>query len=131
MTQGVRGGGLQTMTQAILVDSFPPQSRDKAIAVYSFTVVLAPMLGAVLGGRITYRFSWHWIYLINVPIGVVALILVNMIVDEPAVLVDERRALWRRGIHVDVPGAILIALGLSYLEVMTDRGVHDDSFPSP
>ncbi|EQD31158.1 drug resistance transporter, EmrB/QacA subfamily, partial [mine drainage metagenome] len=101
------------------------------MAVYSFTVILAPMVGPLLGGLITDRLSWHWIFLINVPIGAMALILVNLFVDEPPLLVKERRERWRRGIHFDFPGAILIALGLSFLEVMTDRGVQDDWFGSP
>ena len=131
VAQGIGGGGLQPITQAMLVDSFPPQSRGKAMAVYSFTVILAPMLGPLLGGLITDRFSWHWIFFINVPIGVMALILVDIFVDEPRLLIEERLARWRRGIHFDFPGAILIALGLSFLEVMTDRGVQDDWFGSP
>ena len=131
VAQGVGGGGLQPITQAMLVDSFPPRSRGKAMAVYSFTVILAPMLGPLLGGLITDRLSWHWIFLINVPIGAMSLMLVNLFVDEPPLLVEERRERWRRGIHFDFPGAMLIALGLSFLEVMTDRGVQDDWFGSP
>jgi DHA2 family multidrug resistance protein len=131
VAQGIGGGGLQPVTQAMLVDSFPPASRGKAMAVYGFTVILAPMLGPLLGGVITDQFSWHWIFLINVPIGLLSLTLVNAFVDEPPLLVEERRARWRRGIHFDFPGALLIALGLGFLEVMTDRGVQDDWFASP
>ena len=131
IAQGLGGGGLQPNTQAMLVDSFPPESRGKAMAVYGFTVILAPMLGPLLGGLITDSFSWHWIFLINVPIGLLSLALVNAFVDEPPLLVEERRARWRRGIHFDYPGAALIALGLGFLEVMTDRGVQDDWFASP
>lgn len=131
VAQGLGGGGLQPNTQAMLVDSFPPASRGKAMAVYGFTVILAPMLGPLLGGVITDRFSWHWIFLINVPIGVLSLSLVSAFVDEPPLLVKERLARWRRGIHFDFPGALLIALGLASLEIMTDRGVQDDWFGSP
>ncbi|MGC8522080.1 MAG: DHA2 family efflux MFS transporter permease subunit [Steroidobacteraceae bacterium] len=129
--QGLGGGGLQPNTQAMLVDSFPPSSRGKAMAVYGFTVILAPMLGPLLGGVITDRFSWHWIFLINVPIGLLSLSLVSAFVDEPPLLVKERLERWRRGIHFDFPGALLIALGLGFLEIMTDRGVQDDWFGSP
>ena len=131
VAQGLGGGGLQPNTQAMLVDSFPPSSRGKAMAVYGFTVILAPMLGPLLGGVITDRFSWHWIFLINVPIGLLSLSLVSGLVDEPPLLVEERRERWRRGIHFDFPGALLIALGLGFLEIMTDRGVQDDWFGSP
>ena len=131
VVQGLGGGGLQPNTQAMLVDSFPPASRGKAMAVYGFTVILAPMLGPLLGGVITDRFSWHWIFLINVPIGLLSLSLVSAFVDEPPLLVKERRERWRRGIHFDFPGAMLIALGLGFLEIMTDRGVQDDWFGSP
>ncbi len=131
VAQGLGGGGLQPNTQAMLVDSFHPASRGKAMAVYSFTVILAPMLGPLLGGVITDRFSWHWIFLINVPIGILSLALVQAFVAEPPLLIEERRARWQRGIHFDFPGAALIALGLAFLEVMTDRGVQDDWFASP
>ena len=131
IAQGLGGGGLQPNTQAMLVDSFPPASRGKAMAVYSFTVILAPMLGPLLGGVITDRFSWHWIFLINVPIGFLSLALVQAFVAEPPLLIEERHARWRRGIHFDFTGAALIALGLAFLEVMTDRGVQDDWFASP
>ena len=130
VVQGVGGGGLQPVTQAMLIDSFPPASRGKAMSVYGFTVILAPMIGPVLGGYITDHFSWHWIFLINVPIGVVALSLVEWLVDEPPVLLAERKRRWARGIHFDLPGAALIALGLAALEVMMDRGVEDDWFSS-
>ena len=131
VVQGVGGGGLQPVTQAMLVDTFQPASRGKAMAVYGFTVILAPMLGPLLGGFITDRFTWHWIFLINVPVGVLALILVQAFVDEPPLLIEERKARWRQGIRFDYAGAALIALGLGFLEVMTDRGVQDDWFSSP
>ena len=131
VAQGIGGGGLQPVTQAMLIDTFPPASRGKAMAVYGFTVILAPMLGPLLGGVITDQFSWHWIFLINVPVGLLALTLVEAYVDEPPLLIAERRARWRRGIRFDYPGAALIALGLGFLEVMTDRGVQDDWFASP
>ena len=131
VAQGVGGGGLQPVTQAMLIDTFPPASRGKAMAVYGFTVILAPMLGPLLGGFITDQFTWHWIFFINVPVGLLALTLVEAFVDEPKLLVAERTARWARGIRFDFPGAALIALGLGSLEVVTDRGVQDDWFSSP
>ncbi|MDA8351220.1 MAG: DHA2 family efflux MFS transporter permease subunit [Pseudomonadota bacterium] len=131
VAQGIGGGGLAPVTQAMLIDTFPPASRGKAMSVYGFTVILAPMLGPLLGGLITDRYSWHWIFLINVPVGLLSLSLVEAFVDEPKLLVEERLARWARGIRFDLLGALLIALGLGFLEVMTDRGVQDGWFSSP
>jgi DHA2 family multidrug resistance protein len=125
------GGGLQPVTQAMLIDTFPPASRGKAMSVFGFTVILAPMIGPLLGGWITDQFSWHWIFLINVPVGLLSLFLVETMVDEPRLIVEERRQRWARGVHFDFPGAVLIALALGSLEVMLDRGVQDDWFASP
>jgi DHA2 family multidrug resistance protein len=131
IVQGVGGGGLQPVTQAMLIDTFPPAARGKAMSVYGFTVILAPMLGPLLGGWITDRFSWHWIFLINVPVGLLSLFLVETMVDEPALIVEERRQRWERGIRFDFTGAALIAVALAALEVMLDRGVQADWFASP
>ena len=131
IVQGVGGGGLQPVTQAMLIDTFPPASRGKAMSVYGFTVILAPMLGPLLGGWITDQFSWHWIFLINVPVGLLSLFLVQTMVDEPPLIIAERRRRWERGVHFDLPGAALIALALGALEVMLDRGVQADWFASP
>ena len=131
VAQGIGGGGLAPVTQAMLIDTFPPASRGKAMAVYGFTVIPAPMLGPLIGGYITDQYSWHWIFFINVPIGLLSLTLVEAFVDEPPLLIQERLARWTRGIRFDLPGAVLIALGLGFLEVMTDRGVQDDWFADP
>ena len=131
VAQGVGGGGLAPVTQAMLIDSFPPASRGKAMSVYGITVILAPMLGPLLGGYITDQLSWHWIFFINVPVGMLSLTLVEGFVDEPPLLVEQRKARWARGIRFDFTGAALIAVGLGALEVMTDRGVQDDWFASP
>jgi DHA2 family multidrug resistance protein len=131
IVQGIGGGGLQPVTQAMLIDTFPPSQRGRAMSVYGLTVILAPMIGPLLGGYITDQFSWHWIFLINVPVGILALVLVEWLVDEPPLLVEERRQRWARGVHFDFPGAALIALALGSLEVMLDRGVQDDWFASP
>jgi MFS transporter, DHA2 family, multidrug resistance protein len=131
IVQGVGGGGLQPVTQAMLIDTFPPASRGKAMSVYGLTVILAPMIGPLLGGWITDEFSWHWIFLINVPVGLLSLTLVEVMVDEPPLIVEERRQRWERGVHFDLTGAALIALALGSLEVMLDRGVQDDWFASP
>jgi DHA2 family multidrug resistance protein len=129
--QGLAGGGLQPSTQAMLVDTFPPQKRGQAMAMFGFTVILAPTIGPVLGGYITDHYSWHWIFLINVPVGLLSLMLVHAFVDEPRVLVSEREARWRRGIRLDSIGFMLIAIGLGFLEITMDRGEREDWFSSP
>jgi MFS transporter, DHA2 family, multidrug resistance protein len=130
IVQGIGGGGLQPVTQAMLVDTFPPNKRGQALALYGLTVILAPTIGPILGGSITDRFSWHWIFLINVPIGAVALCLVQAFVAEPRALQDERKERLKRGIRLDFTGTALIALGLGFLELTMDRGQRDDWFSS-
>jgi DHA2 family multidrug resistance protein len=129
--QGIAGGGLQPVTQAMLVDTFPPAQRGQAMAMYGLTVILAPTIGPVLGGSITDRYSWHWIFLINVPIGLLSLFLVHAFVTESRKLEEERRERWKRGIRLDCIGTALIALGLGFLEVTMDRGEREDWFASP
>jgi DHA2 family multidrug resistance protein len=130
IVQGIGGGGLQPVTQAMLVDTFPPNKRGQALALYGLTVILAPTIGPILGGSITDRFSWHWIFLINVPIGVVALFLVQAFVAEPRALQEQRKKRLQRGIRLDFTGTALIALGLGFLELTMDRGQRDDWFSS-
>ena len=128
--QGMMGGGLQPTTQAMLVDSFPPEKRGQALAMFGLTVILAPTIGPLIGGWVTDQYSWRWIFLINVPVGALCLFLVQTLVTEPALLQRERRERLRRGLRLDVPGALLIALGLGFLEVTMDRGERDDWFGS-
>jgi MFS transporter, DHA2 family, multidrug resistance protein len=128
--QGMAGGGLQPMTQTMLVDSFPPEKRGKALAVFGLTVILAPTIGPVLGGYITDQYTWRWVFLINVPVGILSLTLVHALVTEPELLVRERKERWRRGLRLDFPGAALIALGLGFLEITMDRGEREDWFSS-
>ena len=131
IVQGLAGGGLQPSTQSMLVDTFPPEKRGQAMAMFGFTVILAPTIGPVLGGFITDHFSWHWIFLINVPVGMLSLVLVQAFVDEPKVLVEEREQRLRRGVRLDTVGFMLIAVGLGALEITMDRGEREDWFQSP
>jgi MFS transporter, DHA2 family, multidrug resistance protein len=128
--QGLGGGGMPTSEQAILADTFPPEKRGQAFALYGIAVIVAPTIGPTLGGWITDNFSWHWIFFINIPIGIVSLALVHWLVDEPEVLVRERRELLAGGLKVDWIGFALIALTLGCLEVVLDRGQIDDWFKS-
>ena len=128
--QGVGGGGLAPSEQSILADTFPPEQRGKAFAAYGFVVVCGPVLGPTLGGWITDNISWHWIFLINVPVGLLSLFLVQIFLCEPKVLVEERKKRAKKGLSVDWVGFLLVALGLGCLEIFLDRGERDDWFGS-
>ena len=126
--QGLGGGGMPTSEQAILADTFPPQRRAQAFAVYGIAVIVAPTVGPTLGGWITDTYSWHWIFFINVPIGLASLALVQWLVVEPEALERERRERLAGGLHVDWIGFALIAICFGCLEWVLDRGQIDDWF---
>jgi DHA2 family multidrug resistance protein len=128
--QGLGGGGMATSEQAILADSFPPEKRGQAFAIYGIAVVVAPVVGPTLGGWISDTYSWHWVFLINVPMGLISLFLVGTLVNEPSGAEEERRALLRRGLRVDYVGFVLIAIGLGSLEYVLDEGQRNDWFGS-
>src|SRR5580765_5202712 len=107
--QGLGGGGLQPMAQAILADTFPPEKRGLAFALYGITAVVAPTVGPVLGGWITYNYSWRWIFFINLPVGLFALFLVLRLIEDPPYLKAARQA----GVRVDYIGIALLVLGVS------------------
>ena len=128
--QGLGGGGMPTSEQAILADTFPPQKRGQAFALYGVAVIVAPTIGPTVGGWITDNFSWHWIFFINVPVGIASLALVHWLVDEPEVLERERAERLAGGLKIDWVGFFLIAVTLGCLEVVLDRGEIDDWFKS-
>ena len=125
--QGAGGGGLQPMAQAILADSFPPQQRGLAFALYGVTAVIAPTVGPTLGGWITFNYSWRWIFFINLPVGLLTLALVLRLVEDPPYLGRLKAA----GVRLDYVGLALLTLGIGALQVMLDRGQEDDWFASP
>ena len=129
--QGVGGGGLAPVEQAILVDTFPAHKRAAAFALYSMAIVTAPAIGPPLGGWITDQFSWRWIFFINIPIGIVSLILTSRVVSDPPEFKREVEAARAGGkLRVDGLGIFLVALGFACLEVVLDRGQQDDWFES-
>jgi DHA2 family multidrug resistance protein len=128
--QGLGGGGMPTSEQAILADTFPPERRAQAFALYGIAVIVAPTVGPTLGGWITDNYSWHWIFFINIPIGMVSLLLVNWVLVEPETLKRERRERLAGGLRVDWVGFALIALTFGSLEFVLDRGQEDDWFKS-
>ena len=129
--QGAAGGGLQPTSQSMLVDSFPAAQRGLAVTVFAFPVILAPAIGPTLGGWITDNISWNWIFLINVPVGAIALFLVQTLITEPPALEQETKHLRRTGLRFDGVGFALIGTGLAALEIFADRGQRDDWFSSP
>ena len=124
--QGVGGGGLQPSEQAILADTFLPRQRGMAFAIYGVAVVTAPAIGPTLGGWITDNFSWRWIFFINIPVGIVSLILTSIMVDDPPYFEKERAARSKTSLQIDYWGIIFIALGLGFLQVVLDKGERDD-----
>jgi len=128
--QGVGGGGLAPVEQSILADTFPPNKRGMAFAAFAIVVVVGPIFGPTLGGYITDHASWHWIFLINVPVGIAALFLTEVFVDEPEAIRQDRARLLKRGLRIDYIGVLLIAIGLGFLEITFDRGERKDWFSS-
>src|ERR1700729_520005 len=116
--QGAGGGGLQPMAQAILADTFPPHQRGLAFALYGITAIMAPTIGPTLGGWITDNYSWRWIFYINVPVGILALILVYQLVEDPPYIARMKAKLS----GFDFIGFSLLTLGVGALQIVLDKG---------
>jgi DHA2 family multidrug resistance protein len=125
--QGLGGGALQPVAQAILVESFPHEKRGMAMAIFGIGVVFAPIIGPTLGGWITDNYSWRWVFFINIPIGILSLALTSALVFDPPYLVRKRL---KDGLKIDYTGFGLLALGLGALQVVLDEGQKEDWFSS-
>src|SRR3954447_10017253 len=121
--QGATGGGLQPLSQAIMLEAFPPEQRGKAMAFWGLGIVVAPMLGPVLGGWITDNYSWRWIFYINLPIGVAALLMSKTFIFDPGYIT-------RKTERVDYWGMGLLAIGIAALQIVLDKGQEEDWFSS-
>jgi DHA2 family multidrug resistance protein len=124
--QGAGGGGMQPMAQAIMADSFEPQKRGQAFALYGLVAVLAPSIGPTLGGWITDNFSWRWIFFINIPVGILAFILVSRLVEDPPWIKADRSRLR----HMDYLGLSFLTIAMGGLQIMLDKGEENDWFSS-
>jgi len=125
--QGAGGGGLQPVSQAILVESFPREKQGMAMAVYGMGVVVAPIIGPTLGGWITDNYSWRWIFFINIPVGLLSILLTSALIQDPPHLRGEKNG---EKIGIDYVGLGLLSVGLGFLQVVLDKGQRDDWFGS-
>jgi DHA2 family multidrug resistance protein len=128
--QGIGGGGLAPSEQAILADTFPAHQRGLGFAVYGMAVVIAPAIGPTIGGWITDNYSWHWIFFINVPVGILSLILTQRMVEDPPYLQREQQRVRALGSQIDYIGFGLVALGVGALQLVLDKGQDADWFAS-
>jgi DHA2 family multidrug resistance protein len=128
--QGVGGGGLAPSEQAILADTFPPERRGQAFALYGLAVVCAPAIGPTLGGYITDNFDWRWIFYLNVPICLLSLFLTSRIVEDPPYVTKQVKQTQKDGLKLDFIGFALLGLTFGSLEFVLDKGQEDDWFGS-
>jgi DHA2 family multidrug resistance protein len=128
--QGLGGGGMVPVSQSILASAFPPEKRGQGFALFGIAVVVAPVVGPSLGGWIADNYSWQWCFLINAPVGLIALGLINTLLRESAAAQAERMRFIAQGRGFDLVGFVLVATFLGALEIALDRGLEDDWFGS-
>src|SRR5476651_147862 len=117
--QGATGGALQPLSQAVLLEAFAPQDRGKAMGFWALGIVVAPILGPVLGGWLTDNYSWRWVFYINLPIGILSLVMVNMFLFDPPYIKNLAR-------RVDYWGLGMLVVGIGALQIVLDKGQEDD-----
>jgi MFS transporter, DHA2 family, multidrug resistance protein len=122
--QGMGGGALQPLSQAILLETFPSRQRGMAMAIFGIGVMFGPIIGPLMGGWITDTWSWHWIFFINVPIGFISILMVVLFIFDPPYME-------RMKMKIDYWGLFLLAIGLGCLQIVLDRGQREDWFSSP
>ena len=129
--QGLSGGGLQPCSQGILMDSFPPEKQGTAMTLFGVAAIIAPIVGPTLGGWLCVDYNWRWIFLINVPIGLVALVSAYAVVDDPDYLKHERAELRRRPFSIDYIGLSVLCLILCCWEILLSKGQEWDWLADP
>jgi DHA2 family multidrug resistance protein len=125
--QGAGGGGLQPVSQAILVESFPREKQGMAMAIYGMGVVVAPIIGPTLGGWLTDNYSWRWIFFINIPVGLLSIFLTTALIFDPPHVSGKNNG---QRLKIDYIGLGLLSVGLGFLQVVLDKGQRDDWFES-
>ncbi len=121
--QGAAGGALQPLSQAILLETFPPRQHGMAMAIFGMGVMFGPIIGPLLGGWITDNWSWHWVFFINIPIGIVSILMTLSFIIDP-------HYVERRKMKIDYLGLSLLTVGIGCLQIMLDRGQREDWFAS-
>jgi DHA2 family multidrug resistance protein len=121
--QGATGGALQPLSQAVLLEAFPPQDRGKAMGFWGLGIVVAPILGPVLGGWLTDTYSWRWVFYINIPVGIASIVMTKLYIFDPPYLRAESR-------KIDYWGIGMLALGIGALQIVLDKGQQEDWFES-
>src|SRR6195952_4698537 len=121
--QGATGGALQPLSQAVLLEAFPPQDRGKAMGFWGLGIVVAPILGPVLGGWLTDTYSWRWVFYINIPVGIASIVMTKLYIFDPPYLRQEARS-------IDYWGIGMLAVGIGALQIVLDKGQEDDWFSS-
>jgi DHA2 family multidrug resistance protein len=123
LVQGLTGGALQPISQAVLLEAFPPEQRGRAMGFWGLGIVVAPILGPVLGGWLTDSYSWRWVFYINIPVGVASLVMAQLFIFDPPYI-------GRRATRVDYQGMGLLAVGIGALQILLDKGQEEDWFAS-
>jgi DHA2 family multidrug resistance protein len=121
--QGATGGALQPLSQAVMLEAFPPQDRGKAMAFWGLGIVVAPMLGPVIGGWLTDNYSWRWVFYINLPVGLASVLMTRWFIFDPPYIKRSNRG-------IDYWGIGFLALGVAALQIVLDKGQEDDWFTS-
>src|SRR6266852_7033069 len=123
LIQGATGGAMQPLSQAVLLEAFPPHERGKAMGFRGLGIVVAPILGPVLGGWLTDTYSWRWVFYINIPVGIASLVMTKLYIFDPPYLRTESRT-------VDYWGIGMLAVGIGALQIVLDKGQEEDWFSS-
>ncbi len=129
--QGLAGGGLQPSSQAILLDSFPKEKHGTAMTLFGIAALLAPVVGPTLGGYITDNYGWEWIFYLNVPVGLAALVICSAVVKDPEYLKDQREAMLKRHDRFDTLGLTLLSVSMVSWEIILSKGQEWDWLGDP
>src|SRR5271166_1932248 len=119
LMQGACGGALQPLSQAVLLESFPPDQRGKAMGFWGLGIVVAPVLGPVLGGYLTDAYSWRWVFYINIPVGIASIVMVRLFLFDPPYL-------RKKAATIDYWGMGLLTLAIASMQILLDKGEQDD-----